>query len=386
MVLVTEMVEEFKKNHKNSHLFKIDNFSLLTKKIIVTYEEDEEYVSIFLENQDPLDVELEYQVYVVIKWNFSAYPIPVAEGINLMSVDDLKCKGFLIEDCCMFGASLPGQGPQRPGTAECFSLIEKPLNNKVTWLMTKFFSFDPEKAHQSNAFVVGNRKWRIEVHPGGYAEVKGKSLSVYLLGEGFINNAPKTKTFVKYKLRILDQVKRKHVEQTAWDWVDEEYDDNYGFHDFMPLSKLGKPYLVKDKLYVVVDYSTNAGGDDRDRSPDTSEAPRLAGGRERGPAWPAGLRAGPGPGRPFAGAGRGSGAPGRGIVRSPGRPGRPEARRCRPPGAARWRSRALSARPGSIHQSSRACGTTRCDLLPANVSDNRSNSLCIFAKTHCSTP
>lgn len=95
-----------------------------------------------------------------VKWDFSASSKPIAKGItNLMSLDDLKSKGFLIEDCCMFGASLPDQKTERPGTAECFSLIEKPLNNKVTWMMTKFSSFDPEKAHQSNEFIVGNRKW-----------------------------------------------------------------------------------------------------------------------------------------------------------------------------------------------------------------------------------
>ncbi|CAF2034203.1 unnamed protein product [Brassica napus] len=235
--LFTVMVQEFKKNHTNSHLFKIDNFSLLTKyeidciessvfdlcgrkwKILVNYDEDEEHVSIFLENQDPLDVELEYQVYVVsqlkavwypkvnVKWDFSASSKPIAKGItNLMSLDDLKSKGFLIEDCCMFGASLPDQKTERPGTAECFSLIEKPLNNKVTWMMTKFSSFDPEKAHQSNEFIVGNRKWRIEVHPRGHEEAKGESCSVYLVGEGYINNAPKTKTFAKSKLRVLDKL------------------------------------------------------------------------------------------------------------------------------------------------------------------------------------
>lgn len=277
------MVQEFKKNHTNSHLFKIDNFSLLTKheveriessvfdlcgrkwKIIVIYDEDEEHVSIFLENQDPVDVELEYQVYVVsqlkavwypkanVKWEFGASSKPIPKGItNLMSLDDLKSKGFLIEDCCMFGATLPDQQTERPGTAESFSLIEKPLNNKVTWMMTKFSSFDPEQAHQSNEFIVGNRKWRIEVHPRGYEEGKGESFSVYLMGKGCINNAPKTKTFAKYKLRVLDQVNRNHVEATSSCLFYEELDE--GFNDFMPLSKLCEPYLVKDKLYVGVEF------------------------------------------------------------------------------------------------------------------------------------
>ncbi|KAL0845960.1 hypothetical protein Bca101_019206 [Brassica carinata] len=270
-ISIEMMVQEFKKNHTNSHLFKIDNFSLLGKyevkeiyssvfdlcgrnwKIIVNYDEVTEHVSISLENQDPVDVELKYQVYVVIKWGFSASSEPIAKGItNLMSLNDLKKKGFLIEDCCMFGATLPDQKTESPGTAESFSLIEKPLNNKVTWMMTKFSSFDPEMAHQSNEFIVGNRKWRIEVHPRGYEGVKGESFSVFLVEEGHINNAPKTKTFAKYKLRVLDQVNRNHVEATGSWWFDKEYDN--GFDEFMPLSKLCEPYLVKDKLYVGVEF------------------------------------------------------------------------------------------------------------------------------------
>ncbi|KAJ4876715.1 TRAF-like family protein [Raphanus sativus] len=282
---IEKMVQEFKKNHPNSHLLKIDKFSLLAKygaaarvessvfeicgrkwKINVEYDKDAEHVSIYLENQDPVNVKLKFQVYVVSQlkpeWypknnvimEFDASPNPTLQGIKLMSLCGLKSKGFLIEDCCMFGATLPDQETERPGTAECYSLIEKPLNDKVTWMMTKFSSFDPEKAHLSNPFVVGNRKWRIEVHPRGYKRGKGESFSVYLVGEGFINNEPKAETFVKCKLRVLDQVNRNHVEKTASYWVDAEYDRDNGFDEFMPLSKLCEPYLVKDKLYVGVEF------------------------------------------------------------------------------------------------------------------------------------
>ncbi|CAH8323754.1 unnamed protein product [Eruca vesicaria subsp. sativa] len=281
---IEKMVQEFKKNHPNSHLFKIDNFSLITKykiecmessafdlcgrkwKIVLNIE-DEKNVSVFLENQDPVEDELEFQVYVVsqlkaewypkntVKWDFNATSEPIEKGItNLMSLSGLKSKGFLIGDCCMFGATLPDQFPEIPGTAECFSLIEKPLNNKVTWMMTKFSSFDPEKAHLSNPFVVGNRTWRIEVHPTGCFEVDGEFFSVYLVGEGFIKNAPKTETYAKFKLRVLDQVNRNHVEKTDWKCFKEEFDDGNGFADFMPLSKLCEPYLVRDKLYVGVEF------------------------------------------------------------------------------------------------------------------------------------
>jgi len=37
-------------------------------------------------------------------------------------------------------------------------------------------------------------------------------------------------------------------------WLGAEPDDRHGFADFMPLGELDDPYLVKDKLYVGVDF------------------------------------------------------------------------------------------------------------------------------------
>jgi len=44
---------------------------------------------------------------------------------------------------------------------------------------------------------------------------KDKSFSVYISAQGFVNNAPKTKTYARFKLRVLDQVSRNHVEKTS---------------------------------------------------------------------------------------------------------------------------------------------------------------------------
>ncbi|CAH8273541.1 unnamed protein product [Arabidopsis lyrata] len=119
--------------------------------------------------------------------------------------------------------------------------------------MSKFSSFNPGKVHQSNEFVVGTRKWRIEVHPRGYNEEKDKSFSVYLSAEGFVKNAPNTKTYARFKLRVLDQVSWNHAERAGTEWFDAEPEQS-GFADFMPLGKLDEPYLVKDKLYVGVEF------------------------------------------------------------------------------------------------------------------------------------
>ncbi|KAJ0265159.1 Uncharacterized protein HA466_0015010 [Hirschfeldia incana] len=233
---IEEMVRLFKSRHRTSHLFKIDNISLFRKYQIKKVDSSvfdlgghewrlrvypngtsrtipNGHVSIFLWSQDSVNVKIEYELFVVSQleqiWEssgpkvFGTHSEPVGMGNQkLISLVDLKRKGFLIGDCCMFGVKLHGIDPSASGTAECFSLIEKPPNHRVTWMMTRFSSFDPEKVHHSHEFVVGNRKWRIQVHPRGYEKEKDESFSVYLIGEGFINNAPNTETYAKFNLRV----------------------------------------------------------------------------------------------------------------------------------------------------------------------------------------
>ncbi|KAG7614752.1 MATH/TRAF domain [Arabidopsis thaliana x Arabidopsis arenosa] len=287
-ISLEEMVRLFKVRHATAHMFKIDHFSLLRKHGIEKVESSvfdlaghkwklsvhpnghtnakgTHYVSLYLMNQAPVYDTLTYELLAVSqlepKWHthgrdeYETNEELGSEGFReFISLVDLKKNGFLIGDCCMFGVKFHGIEPAKPGTAESFSLIEKPLNHRVTWMMTMFSSFNPGNVHQSNEFVVGTRKWRIKVHPRGSMGEKDKSFSVYLSALGFVNNAPKTKTYARFKLRVLDQVSRNHVEKTISGWLGAEPDDRHGFADFMPLGELDDPYLVKDKLYVGVDF------------------------------------------------------------------------------------------------------------------------------------
>ncbi|CAH2069297.1 unnamed protein product [Thlaspi arvense] len=277
---VEQMVKEFKSRHTTSHLSKIDNFSLLKKhnvkmvessvftlggykwKLIVypNGKNDNGYVSIFLVNQVSVNAKLQFHLFVISQlrqtWqssgtmDFGISSTSQTRGaLNLTPVADLRKNGYLIEDCCILGVEFYRIGNPKSGTAECLSLIEKPHNHRVTWKMTRFSSFEPEKIHFSDDFIVGSRRWRIKVHPR-----KDKPFSVYLSGEEFINNVPRTNTFAKFKLRVLDQVKRKHLEKTYSGWIGAEPDESHGFADFMPFKSLDTPFLVKDHFYVGVDF------------------------------------------------------------------------------------------------------------------------------------
>ncbi|KFK30663.1 hypothetical protein AALP_AA6G011600 [Arabis alpina] len=283
---IERMVQLFKSRHSASHLFKIDNFSLLTNYNIEKVESSvftigghkwklyvypngnnsaNGHVSIFIENQDRVRSRLIYQIFVVSQlkpiWHpssvlldFGTTSIPTTRGTpRLISLVDLKSNGYLIEDCCLFGVKFHGFENGAKGSAECFNLIEKPLNHKVTWMMTKFSSFEPEMYHYSNEFVVGTRKWKIKIHPRGFKGGRDKSFSVYLVGEEFIDKASKAKTYATFKLRVVDPANRKQFEKTDSCWFDVETDENNGFEDFMPLKKLDT-FLVNDKLYVGVEF------------------------------------------------------------------------------------------------------------------------------------
>ncbi|XP_056862026.1 MATH domain and coiled-coil domain-containing protein At3g58200-like isoform X2 [Raphanus sativus] len=222
-------------------------------------------VALVLERQFPsLIIQLTVELFVVNQlsqiWHSSGnIVLPVDRNWvwdpNLMSHANSEYLGQLVGDCCIFGVRLFGVETAACGTAECFSVIEKPLNHKVTWMMNRFSSFEPEKAHHSNEFVVGNRKWRIQVHPRGFKEGKDKSFSVYLVGGEFVNNVPHVaNTYAMFKLRVLDQVNRNHLESRVFGWLGGNSDVIQGYPEFMPLSKLGEPYLVNDKLYVGVEF------------------------------------------------------------------------------------------------------------------------------------
>ncbi|CAG7881829.1 hypothetical protein BRARA_C02859 [Brassica rapa] len=284
-ISLDEIMAALKEKYKTSHFLKIDTFSLV-KKHIFRVESSVFYlggykwklmvypngysgtvnsnVAIGVEKQASISVNLEVELFVVNQlapiWhsigNIGFPPESTWKAdSDLMSHANLESKGFLIGDCCIFGVRFFGVEPAASGTAECFSVIEKPLSHKVTWMMTRFSSFAPEKVHNSHEFVVGNRKWRIQVHPRGFKEGKDKSFSVYLVGGGFINNVPQiANTYALFKLRVLDQVNRDHIEKPMLGWLGENPGVIQGFPEYMPLSKLGEPYLVNDKLYVGVEF------------------------------------------------------------------------------------------------------------------------------------
>ncbi|XP_019056504.1 PREDICTED: uncharacterized protein LOC104801399 isoform X2 [Tarenaya hassleriana] len=282
---IGEIVRQFKGNHPGSHLFKIDNFSLLGKYEIkacessvfelgdhkwklILYPNKYGHVSIHFEKQDSEVVAWKYPIALFAasqfekKWatgspkcNLSRTTWKDVRVISHATLHDEE-QGFLVDDIALFGVKIMGLADAKVGTAECFSIVENPPRNKITWKMINYTMFSFEDDHFSNEFVIGSRIWRIRIYPRGNNKGKGKSLSVYLSGDRFTSDALEAKTYVGFKLRLFDQIRRKHFQRSLGpEWYSAEPGEDRGFEEFAPLADIddkSKGYLVDDQIFVGV--------------------------------------------------------------------------------------------------------------------------------------
>ncbi|XP_059663444.1 uncharacterized protein LOC132309110 [Cornus florida] len=94
----------------------------------------------------------------------------------------------------------------------CLSVI-KEVTNKHTWKISSFSSLTNEY-YESLSFVVGDYKWRIRLYPRGIGISEDNSVSVFMaLDDSTL--PPDTKLFVRYILRIMNQINEKHYSVRA---------------------------------------------------------------------------------------------------------------------------------------------------------------------------
>uniref|UniRef100_A0A5B7C8U9 MATH domain-containing protein n=1 Tax=Davidia involucrata TaxID=16924 RepID=A0A5B7C8U9_DAVIN len=156
----------------------------------------------------------------------------IARFIDLETFSD-PSNGYLVDNACVFGAEIFILKRTRKG--ECLSVLEEAVTRYHTWKIKPFSSFTAEY-YDSDAFVVGDHRWRIRLYPRGNGEGRGNSISVFLsLDESSL--PPDTKLFVKFTLRMMDQINEEHFEIK---------DDN---HFSRPLLVWGTPkYMSLAKL------------------------------------------------------------------------------------------------------------------------------------------
>ncbi|XP_057461802.1 uncharacterized protein LOC130752028 [Actinidia eriantha] len=158
--------------------------------------------------------------------------------------------GYLVNDACVFGVDIFILKQTRKG--ECLSMMEEAITANHTWKIKSFSTYSLDR-YESEAFIIGDHKWRIRIYPRGNGEGKGNSISVFLcVDESTL--PPDTRVFVKFILRVIDQ------KQTKAEHFEFKTDNHFGptclvwgAQKFMPLPKLNDPrkgFLVDDTCII----------------------------------------------------------------------------------------------------------------------------------------
>ncbi|KAL5726839.1 hypothetical protein ACHQM5_000089 [Ranunculus cassubicifolius] len=268
------------------YMFKIQNFSLLSKKIgkyesshfeaggyswkLVIYPNGnkikgvKDHISLYLAIVDTeslpegWDINVNLKVllldqrrdkYITVEgWNFRRFHALKTEWgfsrlIPLATFTD-PSNGYLVDDSCVFGADVSVIKNLPKG--ECVSILKEPISFKHTWKVVHFSQLTEEIS--SGVFEGGGHEWKIQLHPLGDVEgAKDGSISVFI--ELDDAEAPE-KVYASFKLSLRQQTSGKHYEMggSNADWFTHS-DDNWGWPTFMKIDYLknsSNGFLVND--------------------------------------------------------------------------------------------------------------------------------------------
>ncbi|XP_058189549.1 uncharacterized protein LOC131307158 [Rhododendron vialii] len=162
-----------------------------------------------------------------MEWGFDKF-IPL-EIFNHAS------NGYLLEDCCVFGAEV--FVVKHNGKGECVMTMKNPLNNTYTWKIDNVSKLDGEVV-LSEAFIVGEHKWKLVIYPKGNGTAKDKSVSVFLKLDDWETLLPGWKVYAEYKLWIRDEFQilgTNMQKQVLQHWFCAS-SKSYGYPEYMALS------------------------------------------------------------------------------------------------------------------------------------------------------
>ncbi|XVF79793.1 hypothetical protein PTKIN_Ptkin15bG0018200 [Pterospermum kingtungense] len=171
--------------------------------------------------------------------------------------------GYLVNDSCTFGAEV--FVIEQKATRENLSMIKVPAPNPISFKIENFSKLD-KTYYESPLQSIAGFNWKIGVSPSGQGPFKDKQLSLFLCLAEAPGVPPKKSFYVKYKLRLMDQISSYHKERTGQGWfktdksvpyrIGDKVGWTWGFRDFESLENLrnaSKGFLVKDTLIVEAD-------------------------------------------------------------------------------------------------------------------------------------
>ncbi|CAN6548332.1 unnamed protein product [Malus baccata var. baccata] len=158
--------------------------------------------------------------------------------ISLKEFTDAS-NGYLVNDDCVVGAEVFVCKEKRAAKAEFLSMSYYSFTYKHVWNVENFSKLDAKL--DSEPFTVGNKKWKIVLHPKG--DSNGKETL-----------PPCSKTCVEISLRIVYRMNRKtnHCQKATNQWFDAT-SPSWGWSHFIALDtfcKACKGDFVKDTCLV----------------------------------------------------------------------------------------------------------------------------------------
>ncbi|XP_010536061.1 PREDICTED: uncharacterized protein LOC104811151 [Tarenaya hassleriana] len=135
---------------------------------------------------------------------------------------------------------------------EKVTFVQSPANNKFSWTISYFPQLE-DKFYFSDAFLVGDRYWRLGLNPKGLGGGRGTALPVLLFTYEFSQNAPATTTWGAVYLRLRNQRYSNYVEKYSAAWYPVRNGYGVGVHNiisFQDLYDKSKGYLVNDRIVL----------------------------------------------------------------------------------------------------------------------------------------
>ncbi|WCJ19475.1 TRAF-like family protein [Euphorbia peplus] len=168
--------------------------------------------------------------------------------------------GYLVDDCCIFGAELFVLENPSIRRGECASIKHLPnSDNTYDWYIRSFPSLQNE-SYRSNQFVIGGYKWTLLLYPNGDSSAANRqSLSLFLSLDDQETLQLCQRLCTRYILRVTDHDtyhSRHHERRDTGEHSASSR--SCGFSDFMPIRILNNsspPYLsYYDSLRVQVKF------------------------------------------------------------------------------------------------------------------------------------
>ncbi|KAH0980644.1 hypothetical protein GBA52_007821 [Prunus armeniaca] len=131
---------------------------------------------------------------------------------------ELPSEGYLLNDCCTFGAEVFVNTSGRTRYGESLSRMHNSiLSPPFRYDLVKFSSQFGLEHLCPNLIIFGERKWQLCVYPKGYGQHKDISLSLYLRSADDLYTLPSV--YVEFRLRVVDRAfNLHHIERTGKHW------------------------------------------------------------------------------------------------------------------------------------------------------------------------